>query len=83
MNVGELLRERDRLLSVIEEAKTARSKLLQLNRVITMYGDDEKVTLLPVTGDMVTCGKCGEDFKRRGIGVHNANAHGGKVKVAS
>jgi hypothetical protein len=45
MNVGELLRERDRLNGVIEEAKTARIKLRQINVLIAMYGTDEKVSL--------------------------------------
>lgn len=43
MNVGELHRERDRLLGVIEEAKTARIKLKQVNVLLAMYGDGENV----------------------------------------
>jgi hypothetical protein len=49
MNVGELLRERDRLLGVIEEAKSARHKLKQVNILIAMYGDDPKVNVDAVT----------------------------------
>ena len=46
MNIGDLLRERDRLLGVIEEAKSARSKLKQINILVTMYGDAEHVELV-------------------------------------
>jgi hypothetical protein len=44
MNVGELLKERDRLLGVIDEAKTARAKLKQINTLIAMYGDERNVS---------------------------------------
>ena len=98
MNVGELLRERDRLLGVIEEAKTARAKLRQLNIVIALYGDDDKVALngaVPksvVNGHvstasknkLVTCAKCGEQYKGvQGLAVHNRIRHGGKYRVKS
>jgi hypothetical protein len=51
MNVGELLKERDRLLGVLEEAKTCRSKLKQVNRLIALYGDSDHV---PVTAPVPT-----------------------------
>jgi hypothetical protein len=82
MNVGELLRERDRLLSIIEEAKTAKTKLRQLNTLIALYGDDEKVStngtiptsLLDVHPE--TCDICGHEAKnKRGLGVHRRIVH--------
>jgi hypothetical protein len=67
MNVGELLRERDRLLGVIDEAKTARHKLRQINVLIAMYGEDEKVTVK--TPDKATCGypNCNKPSYIRGV----------------
>ncbi len=90
MNVGELLKERDRLLDVIEEAKSARFKLKGINSLIAMYGDDEKVSLnghtpKPTSAkEELYCGKCDAGpFKgNQGVGAHNIRVHGGKVKVA-
>jgi hypothetical protein len=59
VNVGELLRERDRLLSVIDEAKSARSKLKQVNVLIAMYGDAANVDLVTTNGKVLTCEECG------------------------
>lgn len=88
MNTGELLRERDRLLGVIEEAKTAKVKLKQLNVLIAMYGDDEKVALngtvpasqaidaLPEVNGL-ECDVCGGRFKGKGgLAMHKTKAHG-------
>lgn len=47
INVGDLLKERDRLNGVIEEAKIARSRIKQINVLIAMYGDQENVTVKP------------------------------------
>jgi hypothetical protein len=96
MNVGELLRERDRLLGILAEAKSAKARLKQLNVLIAMYGDDDKVAL---NGDVpkalsavhvsttpnrpVVCAKCGETFKGiQGVATHNRIRHGGKYKLA-
>src|SRR5579872_553449 len=75
MNVGDLMRERDRLLAVIEEAKGAKFKLKQINVLITMYGDKDNVEL--VSGPLVHCDKCNLDFKgKQGMGIHNRMVHG-------
>ena len=48
MNVGELLKEKERLEQTIEEAKVAKGKIRQLNVLIALYsGDDESVSLDP------------------------------------
>ena len=73
MNLGPLLQERERLLGVIEEAKTARIKLRQINSTIAMFGDTDNVTLLP---DLVECDKCGKMLAKRGMGIHRRRAHG-------
>jgi hypothetical protein len=99
MNVGELLKERNRLLGVIDEAKTARVKLRQLNTLITLYGDSEHVDVSAhVPSSALTnghkptkavkqlyCGKCDEGPYKgvQGLAMHNYRVHGGKVKVAS
>lgn len=46
INVGDLMRERERLLGVLDEAKIARSRIRQINVLVTMYGDDKKVSLV-------------------------------------
>ena len=88
MNVGELLRERDRLKAVIDEAKTARAKLKQVNIMIAMYGDAEHVDL--IKGDLaktngaatVECDECGESFVgQRGLKTHQRTMHGGQAKA--
>jgi hypothetical protein len=71
MNVGELLRERERLLGVMEEAKAAKGKLRQVNLLIAMYsGNDEKVELIN-SGAMLASEFClfgdGKPVKNRGI----------------
>jgi hypothetical protein len=89
MNVGELLRERDRLLALMEEAKTAKTKLRQINILIAMYGDDEKVSLngavpvsqaidaLPEVPGATECDICGDSFKgKAGLAMHKNKAHG-------
>ena len=90
MNVGELLRERDRLLAVLEEAKSARTKLKQINVLIAMYGDAENVDLVSTNGhamtagghDMTceprTCDECGDGpFNgERGVSAHKRRMHG-------
>ena len=93
MNVGELLKERDRLQGVIQEAKTARYKLKAVNGLIAMYGDDPKVSVdapVPIHSTQTNgnkpglyCGKCeaGPYKGAQGLGTHNAKIHGGKVKV--
>lgn len=80
MNVGELLRERDRLLGVIEEAKSARSKLKQINVLIAMYGDAEHVELLGADAPKPRkarapmakkpCPECGLMVDPRGVPQH-------------
>lgn len=89
MNVGELLRERDRLLSVIEEAKSARAKLKQVNIMIAMYGDAEHVELVSVGNGKtlpaeLTCDECdaGPFVGSRGLNTHKRTMHaerGGEV----
>ena len=78
MNVGDLLRERDRLLAVVEEAKSARVKLKQLNVLIAMYGDAEHVELVSSNGTgTATCDECGESFSAgRGLSTHKRTMHG-------
>jgi hypothetical protein len=84
VNVGELLRERDRLLGVIDEAKTARVKLKQLNVLIAMYGDGEHVELISANGALsATCDVCGESFSAgRGLSTHKRTMHGDGDKPA-
>jgi hypothetical protein len=78
MNVGELLRERDRLLGVIEEAKSARSKLKQINVLIAMYGESENVdlngeTLAPLA---FPCPDCERTFAtKHGVSMHRVKTH--------
>jgi hypothetical protein len=76
INVGELLKERDRLQAVIEEAKIARSRIRQINVLVTMYGDQENVTV--VVAKYVKCPKCGKsDLRgRAGLSVHDHKMHG-------
>lgn len=90
MNVGELLRERDRLLTVIEEAKSARSKLKQVNVLIALYGDAEHVDLIkndPVKANgkpkgEVECDECGDSFVgQRGLKTHQRTMHSGEAKT--
>ena len=79
MNVGALIQERERLLGVIEEAKSAKAKLKQLNAVIAMYGDEENISLLPDIDLManIPCPKCDRKFKNKmGLGGHLRKAHG-------
>lgn len=74
MNVGELLRERERLQGVIDEAKTARFKLKQVNVLIALYGDGEATNgAAPV---MAECPKCGKEVKAQGLGIHQRRTHG-------
>jgi hypothetical protein len=84
MNVGELLRERDRLLGIIDEAKTARTKLKQINVLIAMYGNAEHVELIsngkaPRVAE-VACTKCdgGPFVGSRGLATHMRTMHGVK-----
>ena len=75
MNVGELLRERDRLLGVMEEAKSARAKLRQVNVLIALYGDAAVSNGSP-PGDLVACPECGKEVKPGiGLGIHQRKAH--------
>lgn len=82
MNVGELLRERDRLLGVMEEAKSARAKLKQVNVLIALYGMSEDLHLPEgangTAPDLLACEKCDAGpFKgRQGLGLHQRLAHG-------
>ena len=80
MNVGELLRERDRLLGVMEEAKSARAKLKQVNVLIALYGTaaDAAVVSNGSTPEGVACELCDAGpFKgRQGLGLHQRLAHG-------
>jgi hypothetical protein len=81
MNVGELLRERDRLLAVVEEAKTAKVKLRQLNVLIAMYGEDEKVSLngtvpVAVSNEDYDCPECDRTFETvQGVTMHRVKVH--------
>ena len=82
MNVGELLRERDRLLSVLDEAKSARSKLKQVNVLIAMYGDPPNVDHVATNGAaMVQCPECGAGpYKgRQGLSMHEHRIHTGTI----
>lgn len=89
MNVGELLRERDRLLGVLEEAKSAKSKLKQVNVLIAMYGtaEDQAADTWTERREAATnggpvplyCEDCadGKPFKgRQGLAVHRIKVHG-------
>ena len=87
MNVGELLRERDRLLGVLEEAKSARTKLKQVNVLIAMYGTAEDADTWTERREAATnggpvplyCEDCadGKAFKgRQGLAVHRIKVHG-------
>jgi hypothetical protein len=88
MNVGELLRERDRLLAVLEEAKSAKNKLKQVNIMIAMYGDASNVELVspnghtpggkPLVGDPIHCEVCdaGPFSGKRGADTHMRRMHG-------
>lgn len=78
MNVGELLRERDRLLGVMEEAKTARVKLRQVNVLIALYGDAANVEFVSNGhSELVTCPECGKQCRPGvGLGIHRQKAHG-------
>ena len=80
MNVGELLRERDRLLAVLEEGKSARAKLKQVNVLIALYGDADNVELVSTNGALlVECPECGKECKPGvGIAIHRQKAHGVK-----
>jgi hypothetical protein len=93
MNVGELLRERDRLLGVIEEAKSARSKLKQINVLVALYGtvqDGPKSENgdgprtpggKPLVGEPVYCEQCqaGPYSGERGLGTHMRRMHGSET----
>lgn len=91
MNVGEWIRERDRLLAIIEEAKTARVKLKQINVLIALYGDDEKVDVngsvpepVGVYEGRVECDICGQAYKGKGgLAMHKNKAHGIASESAS
>lgn len=77
INVGDLLREKERLQGVIEEAKIARSRIKQINVLVTMYGDAENVPVAtPVQAKYVKCPKCGKEVKQRGLTVHDKQMHG-------
>jgi hypothetical protein len=70
MKLTELQRERERLLAVIEESKTARVRLRQIDVLITMYGDEVKVA------DPRVCRRCQRTFKgEAGLKRHEATAH--------
>jgi hypothetical protein len=87
VNVGELLRERDRLLGVIEEAKTAKSRLKQINVLIAMYGDASNIELVTGNGKSplapeLFCEQCdaGPFVGSRGLSTHVRTMHeGGKT----
>jgi hypothetical protein len=67
VNVGELIRERERLLNVMQEAKAAKARLRQINILIAMYGDDEKVDAVYMPrGQGVTIAKM-EAAKANGV----------------
>ena len=58
MNVGDLLKERDRLIDLIADAKAAKLQLRQVNILIAMYsGEDEKVDLV-ANGDLPASDFC-------------------------
>lgn len=86
--VGELLKERERLLSVIEEGKRAGPKLKQINVLIALYGDGENVSLLdevPVKQEL-WCGVCDAGPFRGVQGVathHHKSNHRGKYKAVA
>ena len=40
MNTADLLREKTRLEGVIEDAKTAKTKIATIERMLVLYGDD-------------------------------------------
>lgn len=82
MNVGFLIQERDRLLAVIEEAKSAKVLVKDLNRLITRYGaaniTNGTITPVSVPGD-VPCDQPGCDRvfeNRHGLAMHKRKAHG-------
>ena len=88
MNVSELLRERDRLHGVLQEAKSARSKLKQVNVLIAMYGTPEDVAATnghaePGPGDL--CPECGAGpFKGyNGLAMHRLRLHGVRKQKAA
>ena len=86
MNVGELLRERDRLLGVIDEAKSARSKLKQINVLIALYGDARDVIEPTSNGSAptVACNLCDAGpFKgKQGLSLHQRLVHGIESRAA-
>lgn len=82
MNVGELLRERDRLLGVMEEAQSARAKLKQVNVLIALYGTAEDGAAVATNGtappEALACDQCGAGPYRgqRGLDTHMRRMHG-------
>ena len=91
-----MLRERDRLMGVIKEAKVARAKITQLNKTIAMFSDDNvtllddaKITRLPAKAlksryTKVKCPKCRKEYLGpQGLGAHMRSAHGVKGKAKS
>ena len=79
MNVQPLLEERERLTGILAEAKSARAKLNQINRLIAMYGDQAKAykhakSVPTIHG--VKCPDCGKVFAGpHGVVMHRVKAH--------
>jgi hypothetical protein len=71
MNAGDLIRERDRLLDVIEEGKSARLKLKRINELITIYAGNDAAVELVKNGIIPESGYCvlgdGQPIKYRGL----------------
>ena len=83
MNVSDLMKERDRLLGVLEDAKSAKHKLKQVNVLIAMYGTPEDAALVGQNGHApgvpLYCDQCndGKAYKgRQGLSMHARKVHG-------
>lgn len=86
MNVGELLRERERLIGVIQESKVAKQKLRQVDVLIAMYSSGDDAVDLVANGKMPESQFCvfgdGNPVKHRGIcSTHYTRLRNGQLSV--
>lgn len=89
MNTADVLKERERLVAIMAEGRTARAKIALINRLLVLYGDnvpdsalepDDADTDHPVAVVVCPVEGCAHEIHHRrgwaGGATHHLKAHG-------